>query len=74
MVQNTSHTPKTVVDLLSYNFATLNINNISNQTKVDAFKTFVRVNEIDIIFIQEVENDRLEIPGFELFFNIDLPS
>lgn len=59
------------MDFLSYNLATLNINNISNQTKVDAFKAFVRLNEIDIIFIQEVENDRLEIPGFELFFNIN---
>lgn len=59
------------MDFLSYNLATLNINNISNQTKVDAFKAFVRLNEVDIIFIQEVENDRLEIPGFELFFNIN---
>lgn len=57
--------------MFSYKIATINICNISNHTKIDALTSFVRVSELDIIFLQEVQNDRLHLPGYMLFFNVD---
>lgn len=55
----------------SYNLATININNITNSTKLDALRTFIRTLELDIVFLQEVENDRLSLPGFTVVCNVD---
>lgn len=60
------------MDCCSYNIATINIANISNETKINALKTFIRSAELDIIFLQEVQNERLILPGFKTLFNIDV--
>ena len=59
------------MDNVSYNIATININNISSPTKIDALRTFVRTMELDIVFLQEVENDRLSLPGYNVVCNVD---
>lgn len=59
------------MDHASYNIATININNISSPTKIDALRTFLRTMELDIIFLQEVENDQLTLPGYNVICNID---
>lgn len=47
------------------------MNTITNKTKIDALRTFIRTMELDIVFFQEVENDQLSIPGFKVITNID---
>lgn len=59
------------MDSRSYNIGTININNITNQTKIDMLQSFIRTAELDLIFLQEVENSNLVIPGFDIVFNID---
>lgn len=59
------------MDLISYNIATININNITSETKLNALRTFVRSHALDIIFLQEVENDQLTLPGFNVVCNVD---
>lgn len=59
------------MDLISYNIATININTITNETKINALRTFVRTHALDIVFLQEVENDQLTIPGFNVVCNVD---
>lgn len=56
----------------SYKIATINIANISNATKIDALRSFVRSADLDLIFLQEVQNDSLLIPGFNIIFNVDI--
>ena len=55
----------------SFNLVTLNINNITNQTKLDALQNFLRVNEVDIAFLQEVENNQITLSGYTMLFNVD---
>lgn len=59
------------MDFVSYNVGTININNITNQTKIAMLQSFVRSTELDVIFLQEVENSDLDLPGFDIVFNID---
>lgn len=59
------------MDLLSFNLATINIANIYSPTKIDALNSFLRLNEIDIIFLQEVENTSIQLTGYSIVFNID---
>lgn len=59
------------MDFLSYNIATLNINTITNTTKLEALRTFIRTLDLDIVFLQEVENNQLQIPGFNVICNVD---
>lgn len=59
------------MDSLSYNVATININTITNETKLNALRTFIRTHELDIVFLQEVENEQLVIPGFNVVCNVD---
>lgn len=59
------------MDLLSYKVATINICNISNQTKLDALRSFIRASELDVILLQEVSGEELEIPGYLIIFNVD---
>ncbi|KAL9697604.1 hypothetical protein quinque_001045 [Culex quinquefasciatus] len=39
--------------------------------RVDALQSFIRTLELDIVFLQEVENERLTIPGFNVICNVD---
>lgn len=47
------------------------MNTITNPTKVNALRTFVRTIEADILFLQEVENEQLTLPGFNVIANVD---
>lgn len=55
----------------SYNVATINVNTITNNTKINALRTFIRTLDIDILFIQEVENEQLVLPGYNVIANVD---
>lgn len=59
------------MDFNSYNIASININNITNTTKLNALRTFLRTMDIDIAFLQEVENDQLRLPGYIVECNVD---
>lgn len=59
------------MDLISYNVGTININNITSTNKLDALRTFLRTMELDIAFLQEVENDQLTLPGYSVTCNVD---
>lgn len=59
------------MDLISYNIATININTITSETKLNALRTFIHTHALDIIFLQEVENERLVLPGFNVVCNVD---
>lgn len=56
----------------SYNVATININTIANETKLNALRNFVRTMDLDIVFLQEVENEQLSIPGYNVIANVDI--
>lgn len=56
---------------VSYNVATININTIANETKLNALRTFCRTMDLDIVFLQEVENAQLAIPGYNVVTNVD---
>lgn len=56
---------------ITYTIATLNVNGISNATKIDAVRTFVRLMELDIVFFQEVDGEHFEMFGYDLIYNID---
>lgn len=55
----------------SLNIGTININTITNSTKLNALRTFIRTVDLDIVFLQEVENDQLALPGFNVVCNVD---
>lgn len=55
----------------SYTIASININTISNQTKLTALHNFIRVLDLDIILLQEVEDKQMEIPGYVTLTNVD---
>lgn len=55
----------------SYNIGTININNITNDTKLNALRHFVRSQDLDIVFLQEIENETLSIPGYNSVCNVD---
>lgn len=59
------------VSVVSYNIATINLNGISNLTKIESFKSFVRLMELDIVMMQEVEGEYFEMYGFDIIYNID---
>ena len=59
------------MDYISCNIGTININTITNQTKRNALRTFIRTMKLDIIFLQEVENENLSIPGYNVVSNVD---
>lgn len=59
------------MNFFSYNIASINTNTISNSTKINALQTFVRLLDLDIILLQEVENNQLSIPGYNIICNID---
>lgn len=55
----------------SYNIASINTNAISNNTKIQSLRTFIRSVDLDIVLLQEVENPYLAIPGFNVITNVD---
>lgn len=55
----------------SYNFATINICTITNETKLNALRNFIRTLDLDIVFLQEVATPELTIPGFNVITNVD---
>lgn len=57
--------------LNSYNIVTINVNTITSPTKINALRTFLRSAEIDIAFLQEVENEQLHLPGYSVTCNVD---
>lgn len=59
------------MDSISYKISTININNITNQNKLNALHHFTKTSESDILLLQEVENDKITIPGFNIIFNVD---
>ena len=59
------------MELISYNIATINLNTITNATKLNALRTFAQTMELDIILMQEVENAQLFIPGYNIICNVD---
>lgn len=59
------------MDFQSFIIATININTISNQNKINALRSFVRSQDVDIIFLQEVESEMTTIPGYNVISNVD---
>lgn len=59
------------MDSSSYIIGTVNINNITNKTKLEALHHFVRSQDVDILLLQEVENSSISIQGFNIIFNVD---
>lgn len=55
----------------SYTFATINLNGISNTTKINALRDFVYTLDLDIVALQEVVGDCISIPGYAMIMNID---
>lgn len=47
------------------------MNTITNPTKINALRSFIRTTDIDILFIQEVENEQLTLPGYNVIANVD---
>lgn len=47
------------------------MNTITSPTKLNALQTFIRLLDIDILFLQEIENERLVLPGFNVIANVD---
>ncbi|XP_055622180.1 uncharacterized protein LOC129765777 [Toxorhynchites rutilus septentrionalis] len=60
-----------MAEFSTYNIASININTITNATKIAALRTFVRTLELDIVFLQEVENEQLSLPNFNVVCNVD---
>lgn len=60
-----------MADMRSYKIATINMNAVTNTTKLDALNSFIRVSELDIVFLQEVALTTLSIPGFNVIYNVD---
>ena len=60
-----------MMDFVSCNIATVNINTITNPTKLNALRTFIRTSDLDIVFLQEVENEQISLLGYNVIFNVD---
>lgn len=59
------------MDCLTYNVGSINLNAFSNQTKLDALKTFLRLMELDIVLLQEVYGQNLNFVGYNVIYNVD---
>ena len=56
---------------ISYNIGSINTNAVSSANKIASLCTFVRLMDLDIILLQEVENTKLTLPGFNVITNVD---
>jgi len=51
--------------------ATLNINVITNRTKVGMLTEYIRRHDLDIVFLQEITDpELLHLPGYDIYYNI----
>jgi len=51
--------------------ATLNIHGITNRTRVGMLTVYIRLHDIDIIFLQEITDpELLTMPGYDMYCNI----
>lgn len=56
---------------ISYYIGSINTNAVSNQNKINSLCAFVRLLDYDIVLLQEVENSKLCIPGYNVITNVD---
>jgi exonuclease III len=59
------------INEIKYNIASININTVSSINKIDTLRSFIRLLDLDIILLQEVDNDQLEMYGFDTITNVD---
>lgn len=59
------------MEYTSINVGSININTITNTTKLNALRTFASTTDLDIIFLQEVENERISLAGYNVICNVD---
>jgi len=51
--------------------ATLNINGITNCTRVGILTEYIRRHDLDIVFLQEItDSELLTMPGYDIYYNI----
>jgi len=51
--------------------ATININGITNRTRVGMLTEYIRRHDLDIIFLQEITDpELLTMPGYDVYYNI----
>jgi exonuclease III len=50
--------------------ATININAITSRTRVGMLTEYIRRHELDIILIQEINTELLNMPGYDMFYNV----
>ena len=55
---------------INYSIATININGITNKRKLNSLTSFVKLKELDIILLQEVQEENLNLFGFDVIYNI----
>lgn len=55
----------------SYYVASINTNAISNENKLNALRTLVRLLDLDIVLLQEIESNQFSIPGFNTYTNVN---
>lgn len=60
-----------MAELISYKIATININAVRCDTKINALASFIRSAELDVIFLQEVARTNIDLPGFRIEYNVD---
>ena len=54
-----------------FKIATLNINGLASRTKVEMLEDFLRRQEIDILFLQEVAHSTIDIlRGYKTYNNV----
>jgi len=51
--------------------ATININDITNRTRVGMLTEYIRRHDLDIVFLQEITDpELLTMPGYDMYYNI----
>lgn len=60
-----------MAEMRSYKIATINMNAVTNETKLAALASFIRSSDLDLVFLQEVALTTLQIPGFNTVYNLD---
>jgi exonuclease III len=54
-----------------FKFATLNINGLLSETRIGMLREFLRSQDIDILFLQEVTNHALQdLDGYNTYLNV----
>jgi exonuclease III len=55
--------------------ATININAITNRTKIEMLTEYIRRHEIDITLLQEITDPELiQMYGYEVYYNIGMET